>query len=149
MNTVINWLSIAGMVISFVLGFVLAIRAKLQFGFLAPLGFMCAVVLNKISCAAVIPLNSQLAGSVNHENFRQTVAKLTQEEQLFYLSLDGQVNSIWQLGAVFFMLCGLLDLKATNGAPTGVLRYVLIVGGTTLILFSVFYPSLMLSRLTR
>ena len=47
------------------------------------------------------------------------------------------------------MLCGLLDLKATNGAPTGVLTYVLIVGGTTLILFSVFYPSLMLSRLTR
>ncbi len=147
MNNTINVLLVLAILISMSIGFVWAIRVKQQFGFIAPMGFMCAVLLQKICFAAVLPMYSHFAVSMNHETFRETASKLSGDDRLFYLGIGGQADGIWHLGAILFLFCGLLDLKAASGAATGRCRFLLIIGGTLFMLFSVIYPSLMLTRL--
>ena len=68
-------------------------------------------------------------------------------DRVFYLGLGGQADGIWHLGAIFFLICGLIDLRAASGATKGKLRCLLIIVGMVLMTFSAIYPSLMFVRL--
>lgn len=147
MNTAIALgISLAG-IASLTFGFILAIRLKHQFGFVAPLGFMCAALLQIIGRAAMLPMFSHGASGMSHEAFHEVVPKLGDDDMVFYFGLGGQADGIWHFGAVFFLICGLIDLRAASGAATGKLRYLLVIVGMLLITFSAIYPSLMLARL--
>lgn len=146
MNNAINMIVIVVM-ISLSLGFIVAIRVKRQFGFLAPLGFMCAAMLQVAARAAMLPMFSQASAGLSREALREVTSKLSDNDRLFYLGLGGQADGIWHLGAIFFLICGLLDLRAASGAGGGRLRYLLIVVGMLLTTFSTIYPSLMYARL--
>ena len=147
MNTAMTLgISLVG-IAAITLGFVLAIRLKQQFGFLAPLGFMGAALLQLICRAAMLPMFSNGAARTGHETFREAVSKLSDDDKVFYLGLGGQADGIWYLGAVFFLICGLNDLRAASGGTTGKLRYPLIIVGMLLITVSAIYPSLMLEML--
>ncbi|WP_395749710.1 hypothetical protein [Prosthecobacter sp.] len=146
MNNLISLLIAGVMGISLTLGFIVALRAKRQFGFLAPLGFMVSALLQMIVRAAMLPLFSQDAARLSHESVRDITSKLSADDAIFYLSLGGHANGIWHLGAIAFLICGLIDLRAAGGASTGKLRYPLIILGILLMMISVFYPSLMVVR---
>ena len=126
------------------LGFVVALRAKRQFGFYAPLGFAVAVLAHRICVVSVLPMTH---GREHQEALRDAAAKLPSDDLLFYMSANGHAMAIWWLGAIFFLLCGLLDIKAAAGPPDRTLRWTLVVVGTLFIVLSAFYPALVISRL--
>lgn len=146
MNTAINILIGLVSLIALALSVVLAMRARRQFGFVAPLGFLVAVLVGRIGVISVSFMGSHLAVPANQEVLRQRVAGLAMEDSIFFLSVGGHASGIWFLGAICFLLCGLLDLKADKNAPAGKLRLAFISGGGVLILLSAFYPCLMMKR---
>ena len=147
MNNAVSFgISLVG-VSALVLGFIVGLRAKQQFGFLSPLGFACAVLLRLVCFAMLMPLNFKLAEEVNKEKLREVADTLSMDDKLWCLSAAGHGSGIWQMGAVFFLLCGFLDIRAAKGEQNTSLRYVLIILGTLLIAFSACYAPLMTYRL--
>ena len=134
-------------VVFLILGFVVALRAKRQFGFLSPIGFMCAVVLSRICWLLTLPMINHLGLDANQEKLTAAASRLGDEGVILYSGLSGQAQSIWGLGTTLFLLCGLLDMKAHRGASSITFRLVLVVGGTLIISFSAIYPFLMFWRL--
>lgn len=146
MNTAISILIGLVSLIALALSVVLAMRARRQFGFVAPLGFLVAVLVGRIGVISVSFMWARLAAPGSQEVLRQRAASLAVEDSIFFLSVGGHATGIWFLGAICFLLCGLLDLKADKNAPAGKLRLVLILGGAVLILLSTFYPYLVMRR---
>ncbi len=144
----INWFIILCSLIFMFLGFLVAWRAKQQCGFLSPIGFMLAVLLHRLCFLATLPMKSRLAGKVDRDQLQEAVKRLSEDDRLFYMSLEGHASGIWCLGAIFLMLCGLLDLKVVRGVSPGRSRLLLIIIGTLLILVSAFYPTFMTLRFT-
>ncbi len=140
MNTAINVLISLVSLIALLLAVVLALRARRQFGFVAPLGFLVAVLVGRTGVIIVWLMGARLAVPENQEAFRQRAASFASEDLMFLLSTGGHATGIWFLGAIFFLLCGLFDLRADKNAPAGKRRWALILGGAILILLSTFYP---------
>jgi hypothetical protein len=84
-------------VLFLILGFVVALRAKRQFGFLAPLGFLCATLLNRVCRFLSIPSLKQAAEGTDKNKIREAVAKLSDDDRVFYLGLNGHAEGIWLL----------------------------------------------------
>jgi hypothetical protein len=147
MNTAIALgIGIEGIVV-LVLGIIVAIRAKRQCGFLAPLGFVCAVLLDRVCHFLSIPLIKRMAEEADQDKMREAVSKMSDDDRLFYLGLSGQTDAIWSLGALLFLLCGWLDLKMAGSDVSKGSRWALIAGGSLLIVISVFYPIWMQQRI--
>lgn len=117
------------------LGVVVAIRTRQQFGFLAPVGFMGAVILRIILQAAVVPMYSH------------ATSKLGEDDRSFYSGLGFVADCIWHLGVMLFLLCGLLDLRTAAGGFSTKARPFLVMGGALLIVLSAFYPDFWFERL--
>jgi hypothetical protein len=72
-------------IVTLTLGFFVALRAKRQFGFLSPLGFLCAVLLNRICLLASIPGIKHAVSEANKEKIRVVASKLSPDDLVFYL----------------------------------------------------------------
>lgn len=128
------------------LGFFVALRAKRQVGFLAPLGFLGAVVLSRICLLASIPMIKHSVSDANQGKLREMASKLSPDDLAFYLGIRGHADGIWLLGALLFLICGWLDLKSAGTQTSKKTRLVLILGGTLLIVLSAVYPVWMRPR---
>lgn len=146
MNAAINILIGLVALIALILSGVLAMRARRQFGFVAPLGFLVAVLAGRIGVIVASRMLADLDVPAKQEAIRQRAAGLALEDSIFFLSIGGHATGIWFLGAICFLLCGLLDLKAAQNAPAGKLRLTLMLGGAAFILLSAFYPCLVVRR---
>ncbi|MDI1314180.1 hypothetical protein [Prosthecobacter sp.] len=147
MHTALNWLIIVSGLVALWLALVLTLRAKKQHGFLAPFGFVIAVLLHRVSLLLSLPMLKEVASEESQEKMHQMAVKLSENDLMFMLSLRGQQDGIWQLGAILFILCGFLDLKSSSDGQTKKLRYGLIIVGTVLMIFSVFYPYIAYSKM--
>lgn len=128
------------------LGFFVALRAWRQFGFLAPLGFLCAVLINRICFLASIPAIKDSMAGTNKDKMRAAASKLSPDELVFYLGINGHADGIWFLGANLFLICGWIDLKSSGTQSPKKVRLALIVGGALLIAMSAVYPVWMKPR---
>jgi|GEM_PF-6844746 len=146
MNTAIALgISLVG-IATLVLGFFVALRAKRQFGFLSPLGFLCAVLLNRICLLASIPGIKHAVSESNKDRIRAMASKLSPDDLNFYLGINGHADGIWFLGAILFLACGLIDLKSSGTQSSRRIRLVLIIGGSLFIALSAVYPIWMRPR---
>ncbi len=130
-----------------ILGFVVALRTKRQYGFLSPLGFMCAVLLNRICRFLSIPLITRAVSEADQDKMRTAASKLTEDDRIFYLGINGHADGIWFLGAMLFLFSGWLDLKSAGKDSSRKSRLTLMVIGSLLIVLSVFYPVWMRQRI--
>lgn len=146
MNTAINVIISLVSLIALLLSVVLALRARRQFGFVAPLGFLVAVLVRRMGVIIVWLMDARFAAPESQEAFRQRSASFASEDLMFLLSTGGHATGIWFLGAICFLLCGLLDLRADKDAPAGKRRWALMFGGAVLFLLSAFYPCLVMKR---
>ncbi|MHB1081389.1 MAG: hypothetical protein ACYC67_18480 [Prosthecobacter sp.] len=128
------------------LGFFVALRAKRQFGFLAPLGFLCAVLINRICLLALIPAIQHSLADTNKDKMRAVVSKLSPDDLVFYLGINGHADGIWFLGAILFLTCGWIDLKSSGAQAPKKVRLALIVGGALLMALAAVYPVWMKPR---
>lgn len=128
-------------------GFVVALRAKRQHGFLAPLGFLCATVLNRFCRLLAIPMIQRAVEDADKDKMREAVSKLSDDDRVFYLGISGHADGIWFLGAILFLLCGWLDLRASVAVPSKKSRWALMISGSLFIVLSVFYPIWMQQRI--
>lgn len=145
MNTAINLLIGLAELIVLILAVVLAVRARRQFGAIAPLGFLAALLAGWIALIVVARMSANLSDPAKQEVIRQRATGLATEDSIFFLSVGGHATGIWFLGAICFLSCGLLDLKAEKNAAAGMLRLSLVVGGTGFIVLSAFYPYLVIT----
>lgn len=122
------------------LGFFVALRARRQFGFLAPLGFLCAILIHRICLLASIPAIQHSLSGANKDKMRAEALKLSSDDLVFYLGINGHADGIWFLGAILFLTCGWIDLKFSSTQSSRQIRLVLIVGGSLLIALSAVYP---------
>lgn len=121
-------------------GFFVALRAKRQLGFLAPLGFLWAVVLNRICLLAAIPVIKHSVSDAKKDKLREMASQLSPDELAFYLGIRGHADGIWFLGAILFLTCGWLDMKAAGAESSRKIRQALILGGLLLLVLSAVYP---------
>ncbi len=138
----IGFVGIAALVI----GFFVALRAKRQFGFLTPLGFLCAVLINRICFLASISAIKHALSGTNKDKMREVDSKLSPDDLEFYLGINGHADGIWFLGAVLFLICGWIDLKSSGTRSSKRTRLALIVGGSVLITLSAVFPIWMKPR---